>query len=216
MSIVKIWEEIPSLKQIQEIHPEAKGILVDMDGTLLNSEPIHARSLREALVKLTGNQDLMSAEELDEKFRGEHDPLVFARCINEKILSNEISLGEFLLAKSKVVIQESRKSLDQLFHQDMDKLINEIAKSEMSMGLVTNSESDVTLDVLQRLDIIHHFNPIICRGDCEFSKPDPMPYQHALELLKLAPNQVVVLEDSKAGLQAAINAKTLVHQVKWF
>jgi len=193
-----------------------KAVLFDMDGTLLNSEPVHARALRQALVNLTGSEDIMSVEDLDEKFRGEHDPLVFARCINEKILTNEVTMIEFLKAKSDVVIKESRKSLDQLFHDHMENLINDISKSELQMGLVTNSESDVTLDVLQRLDIIHHFNPLICRGDCEFSKPDPQPYEMACEILKLQPEQVLVFEDSDAGLRAAINAKTKVHKVDWF
>jgi len=216
MSILKNWEAIPQLEQILELHPEIKAVLFDMDGTLLNSEPVHARALRQALVNLTGSEDIMSVEDLDEKFRGEHDPLVFARCINEKILTNEVTMIEFLKAKSDVVIKESRKSLDQLFHDHMENLINDISKSELQMGLVTNSESDVTLDVLQRLDIIHHFNPLICRGDCEFSKPDPQPYEMACEILKLQPEQVLVFEDSDAGLRAAINAKTKVHKVDWF
>ena len=216
MEIIRSWTEIPSFEEIKALHPSLKGILFDMDGTLLNTEPIHAIALRETLVTLSGNNDLMSADELNEKYKGLHDPLVFAQCINEKIFTNEISLIEFLGTKSKCVIQETRSQLDSIFSDKLKALINDIYKHDIKLGLVTNSESDVTLDVLQRLGIIEMFNPIICRGDCEFSKPDPQPYQKAMELLELDPSSVVVFEDSTPGIASALAAKTNVHQAKWY
>jgi HAD superfamily hydrolase (TIGR01509 family) len=216
LDIVKKWDKVPTLEELQKIHPEVKAILFDMDGTLLNTEPIHASSLRTALVNLTGRQDLPSNEELDEMFRGQHDPMVFAKCINEKILTNETTMTAFLTAKSKVVIADSRKHLDSIYIPEIESLLNEIIDSELELGLVTNSESDVTLDVLQRLEIIHHFNPLICRGDCEFPKPDRQPYEKACEILNLKPSEVIVFEDSDSGMRSALSAETLVHQVGWF
>jgi HAD superfamily hydrolase (TIGR01509 family) len=187
-----------------------------MDGTLLNTEPIHASSLRTALINLTGNEDLPSSEELDEMFKGQHDPMIFAKCINAKILTNETTMTAFLSAKSKVVIETSRKHLDSILIPEVSSLLKEILNDKLELGLVTNSEADVTLDVLQRLEIIKDFNPLVCREDCEFPKPDRQPYEKACELLNLKPNEVIVFEDSDSGLRSALAAETLVHQVKWF
>ena len=216
MEIIKTWDKVPSLSELKEIHPEFKAILFDMDGTLLNTEPIHASSLRTALINLTGNENIRSSEELDEMFRGQHDPMVFAKCINQKILTNMTTLTAFLSAKSKVVIEKSRKHLDTIFSDEINSLLQEVLKDQLGLGLVTNSESDVTLDLLQRLEIIHLFNPLICRGDCQYPKPDKQPYQTACQFLKLNPKEVIVFEDSDSGLRSALSAETLVHKANWF
>ena len=122
----------------------------------------------------------------------------------------------FLKAKAKVIIADSRKHLDSIYIPEIEKLLQEIITAELGLGLVTNSESDITLDVLQRLEIIHHFNPLICRGDCQFPKPDRQPYEKACEILELKPSEVIVFEDSDSGLRSALSAETLVHQVNWF
>lgn len=46
----------------------------------------------------------------------------------------------------------------------------------------------------------------VCGEDVERKKPDPQGYWQAIERLGLAPNQVLAIEDSRNGLQAASSA----------
>lgn len=46
----------------------------------------------------------------------------------------------------------------------------------------------------------------VCGEDVERKKPDPQGYRQAIDRLGLAPEQVVAIEDSRNGLEAAISA----------
>lgn len=47
---------------------------------------------------------------------------------------------------------------------------------------------------------------VVLGEECERAKPHPDPYLRGLELLGLAPHEALVIEDSPAGLRAAVAA----------
>jgi beta-phosphoglucomutase-like phosphatase (HAD superfamily) len=55
-------------------------------------------------------------------------------------------------------------------------------------------------------DLMGVFDGWVCGGDVARKKPDPQAYRLALELLQLEPSQACAIEDSSAGLQAALGA----------
>lgn len=74
---------------------------------------------------------------------------------------------------------------------------------ELRLAIASSSSSDWVCGHLERLRLINHFNAITCGDDVTAVKPDPELYHLSLQRLKLAPNQLFVLEDSPKGVAAA-------------
>jgi beta-phosphoglucomutase-like phosphatase (HAD superfamily) len=55
-------------------------------------------------------------------------------------------------------------------------------------------------------DLLGAFDVWVCGGDVARKKPDPEAFRLALELLHLDPKEACAIEDSSAGLTAALGA----------
>lgn len=73
------------------------------------------------------------------------------------------------------------------------------------IGLCSSSKN--SMGIIKKLNIIDFFNVIIDGNKVNNPKPDPEIFLKAAEYLKVKPNNCVVFEDSKAGIQAAKNGK---------
>ena len=51
-----------------------------------------------------------------------------------------------------------------------------------------------------------HFDTVVLGEDCSEAKPSPMPYQLAMERLKVKPEDCIVFEDSESGATAGVRA----------
>jgi beta-phosphoglucomutase-like phosphatase (HAD superfamily) len=60
--------------------------------------------------------------------------------------------------------------------------------------------------MLHALGLSSVFSTLILAEDLPRSKPDPLPYQTALERLQVSASEALVFEDSPAGMRAAIAA----------
>jgi beta-phosphoglucomutase-like phosphatase (HAD superfamily) len=58
-------------------------------------------------------------------------------------------------------------------------------------------------NVLQKLDLVHYFSFKVSGADLPKSKPDPMIFRKAAEMIDVTPNSCLVIEDSYNGVTAA-------------
>jgi HAD superfamily hydrolase (TIGR01509 family) len=77
------------------------------------------------------------------------------------------------------------------------------------MALVTNT---VRVVAEHALDVIGRgwFDAVVCGDDVPAGKPAPDPYLHAAGLLRVDPTDCVAVEDSTAGVLAALRAGAAV------
>ena len=73
-------------------------------------------------------------------------------------------------------------------------------------GIVTGSERSEVLSILGMHGLTGFFDQIWGFGDYEHSKPDPSPYLTAMREIGTHPGEVLVFEDSKAGMESAHRA----------
>jgi beta-phosphoglucomutase len=207
--------QVPSIKQIEENFKNLKAIIFDMDGTLLNSEILHAKALNELLKSKNINVD--TAELLD-RFIGVAEPDILQMLIEMKIIDSQTTLDEFISLKNSYFEKylELSEYKGKIISADILQFLESAKKSLYKLAIVTASERSTTTLFIDKLNISHLFDFIITRDDTEKSKPDPMPYLYAFEKLKVKAEESLIFEDSQTGLASAVASNGNVFKVKWY
>lgn len=207
------YKKVPNLSQLEL--KNIKAVIFDMDGTLLNSEILHAKGL-EALLRKANLKEEIDSKELIKSFVGVAEPDIFAKLIELELLEN-ISFDEFIDLKneqfSKTLNEDSIVS--KLLSDELYDLILEL-KKKYKVALVTASEEGTTRIFMEKLDIKSLFDVILTRNDTEKSKPDPMPYLKSFEKLGVKGSEALIFEDSTTGIDAALSAGGNVCKVSWY
>ena len=60
--------------------------------------------------------------------------------------------------------------------------------------------------MLQELNLSQAFEPIVIAEELLRGKPDPLPYQTALDRLNITALEAIAFEDSAAGIRSAVSA----------
>ncbi len=110
--------------------------------------------------------------------------------------------------------QECETELERLMAQSLGampglyELLDELKAAEFPLAVATSSERKYAEYVLDRLEIKPRFRFVLTAEDIRHGKPNPEIYLLAASQLQLAPEQMMVLEDSAHGCQAAVDAGT--------
>jgi beta-phosphoglucomutase len=174
-----------------------KAVLFDMDGVILDSEPLHVAAFQSTL-KSHGYE--LSEEQYKRHFAGRTDQEGFERYFS---FINESAELPVLMDKKKAYIELASDQLQP--YPGIVALIKELAEL-VKLALVTGSLRVEAEIALRACDIEECFNIIVAAEDVDRGKPDPQGYLKAVDLLKLSTSDCVVVEDSPQGVEAAIAA----------
>ena len=173
------------------------AILFDMDGTLIDSEPLWLEAEIEIMEELGCNWD-------------QQDQI---NCLGGPIDKTE----NYMQDRSKNIkpIGYFTKKLDDVMEQKLStklnlipnalEIINECKISEIKIALVTASSGRLMRAVLKRFPV-GIFDTTVSYDDVKRSKPDPEPYLLASKTLGVNITNCVVLEDSLTGVQSGLSA----------
>lgn len=86
------------------------------------------------------------------------------------------------------------------------ELLNYLKQNGYLFTVATSSAQIRTRHLFELAGITHFFEKFVCGDMIQKGKPDPQIYCKACELLKVKPEDSIVLEDSYAGIIAAFHA----------
>ncbi|RZF22898.1 HAD family phosphatase [Halobacteriovorax vibrionivorans] len=185
---------------------EKKYIFFDMDGTILNSEPLHYQVVQ----KLCGNNEIPSMEETF----GMSDEEVYPLIQNALGLA---SLEEFLELKNSALIGLIGQSdPNNIRHRNIRKLLESLTSKGLKLALVTASQYEVTHPLLEHCELKKYFEIIITEREVEKGKPNPEPYLMAQNHFNAKSEECLIFEDSPTGIRAAQSSGIDYIVVKWF
>ncbi|WP_235298726.1 HAD family hydrolase [Portibacter marinus] len=177
--------------------PEYKAILFDMDGTLVNTEPLHEEAWHQTLDPFNINL----SEDWFNKYTGSTDRVL----INDISKQYQIHLDvDELLEKKRNVFLKLAQTRSQVFGGVREGL--ERLSKIYDLALVTSSSRKGAVCVLEAVDLSKFFKTTITFDDVEKHKPDPEPYLKAINYFGIMPQDCIAVEDSFSGSKSAKTA----------
>lgn len=173
------------------------AILFDMDGTLIDSEPLWLKTEIEVMAEVGCHWDeqdqincLGGPAERTERYMQERS-------------QNIKPYGYFINRLHEVMRKKINNELDLI--PNALSLLKECKDAGIKTALVTASSRDLMTIVLKRFPP-GTFDVVVSRDDVEKSKPDPAPYLLAAKQLSVDILKCLVLEDSLTGVQSGLSS----------
>ncbi len=182
-----------------------RAAVFDFDGVLVDSEPLHYRSLRDALrpegVEISEEEYLQVYLAYDDREairlaleRHGEDPAPARR---ERIEARKVDI--FARMIPEIPVFDGARDLVRALEQDMP------------LAIASGARHDEVDAILRGVGLRDAFQAIVGAEDAERTKPDPAPYVEAARRLAartggLAPEECVAFEDSMPGIASALGA----------
>jgi HAD superfamily hydrolase (TIGR01509 family) len=174
-----------------------RAVAWDVDGTLVDSEPLHHRALLAG--SLRWGVDLSDLPE--QQFRGTHMADVWAAL--RPRMPADLGPADWLAAINAYYIANSG-DLKPL--PGVVQTVAALAARGIPQVCVSNSNRPVVRANLAALGLSSYLAFAISLDDVSNGKPDPEPYLRVVERLQLQPNEVLAVEDSRTGVASAVAA----------
>ncbi|MEZ5535865.1 MAG: HAD family phosphatase [Thiolinea sp.] len=181
-----------------------KAILWDMDGTLINSEPVHEKAFAEAVAAL----GLVIPPDTHDSLLGSSNVEVHQKLV--ELTGTALTLDEWREVKWQYY-RDNAAEIKIMPHSRA--ILDKFTARGTPMALVSNSTRDEINLNLAATQLADYFQVIISRNDVEKGKPAPDPYLAAAQALSLTAKECLVVEDSVTGARAGLAAgmTTLFH-----
>lgn len=192
MYTISMLYQQPSLRQ-------PRAVLWDLDGTLVNTAPIHWRAWRE----------ILSAEGVDLTWEQ------FAPSFGER---NDTALRAWLgPGRSDEEIQRISHRKEELFRADLkhaslemlpgaNEWLTRLHEAGWKQALATMTWRENLEAIFSVCDFRNYFDAVVTAEDVHRGKPDPEVFLLAAQQLEVIPARCIVIEDAASGIEAAHRA----------
>ena len=186
--------------------PEA--VIFDMDGVLIDSEPIHIDIEKKLFDKL----GIAVTAEVHRNYLGVAGDYMYLDLISRFGLPGSVS--ELLQFDDSFRCDYFRQLKILNLNDGVLNLIREMKQSGLKLGVATSSSPALAAILLERCEIRSLFDVVVTTYEAGRSKPFPDVYLLAAKKIGVSPANCVVFEDSPNGLSAAQKAGMFCIAVK--
>lgn len=180
-----------------------KAVLFDMDGVIVDSEPIYNQLFKYWLrdydiepdddfyEKVMGGTWQVVFEEVNRRYDLKVDPSEQFSALNKKIIDRIVGEGIPLMEGAADAIEK--------------------LQGKYELALVSSSAGEVVERMLKHHGVYDFFSHVTTFGDFIYPKPHPQPYAITMAAMGVAPEECIVIEDSLNGTKAGLAAGAFVY-----
>jgi HAD superfamily hydrolase (TIGR01509 family) len=175
-----------------------EAVIFDMDGVLIDSEPIHTEATRAMLADL----GIEYVPDPDENFFGCTDWDVFhALRARYGLADDEGRLSAAWVARSVKLLSRPLVPM-----RGVPDVLHTLRRSGIRLALASSSAPPIIAATLSGLGLSSVFEITVSGHDVERGKPAPDIFLEAARRLEVRPEALLIVEDSFNGLSAAVAA----------
>lgn len=173
-----------------------KALLLDHDGTLVNSEPCQFQIW----------QGILQSYGVDYQFSD-----FIPRIGIPGEITSAYLVKKYRLPISPAALAKVKEEQTDIFLQTnafplmpgIQTIINWAKENKIKLAVVSGAERASVVRSLQHHNLLNQLEVVVAGGDVEVSKPAPDCYLKALSELGINAEQAVAIEDSASGIQSA-------------
>lgn len=175
-----------------------KAVIFDLDGVLVFTDRYHYQAWK----SIADEKNIPFDEKINDRLRGV-----------SRMESLEIILENY---HGKKLSQEEKEKLAEKKNEIYRKLLQNMTPKDVAedvrmtlkelrargYGIALGSSSKNAKFILDRVGLSKAFDAVADGNDIHKSKPDPEVFLKAAQFLKVNPQDCMIVEDAKAGIQA--------------
>jgi phosphoglycolate phosphatase len=175
-------------------------VLLDLDGTLVDSIPDLAYSVNKTLLELS-----MSEREtisIRNWVGNGLEKLLHRSLTNDFDGEADTALFDEAFTKFMSIYTEQNCALSTCY-PGVREGIDHLKEKDIKLGCVTNKRGQFVGPILEKLGLMDDMSIVIAGDTLPKKKPDPLPLLHAASLFEKDPGQSLMVGDSESDVKAA-------------
>ncbi|MEG2330140.1 HAD family hydrolase [Anaerorhabdus sp.] len=177
-----------------------KIIIFDMDGVLIDSEPVYYERQREFLQY----KKFDFSEELLDSMVGNTGEKTF-QLFKEEI-PGFYQIKEEFTEEKRIYFKDRPVNYKAIINQNAKEIITWLKSEGWSISIASSSPLDHILKIVKLIEIEEFLDYIVSGEDFVESKPNPEIYNHVASLYQVASKECIAVEDSTFGIEAALKS----------
>ncbi len=182
-----------------------KCVIFDMDGVMFDTE----RLASQIWLQILDKYHLEPKKEFLDGIKGRN--IADSKMIFDSIYGSKIDFLELKELRNKM-LERTLRLEGVPIKKGLVECLAFLKNKKKIIAIASSSSKQMILDNLNDTNLISYFDLIVSGEDFKQSKPNPEIFSNVATHFNLKPNECLVIEDSKAGVEAALNANM---QIIW-
>ena len=175
-----------------------KGMIFDLDGVLVITDKLHYKAWKQ----MADEEGIYFDEEINNRLRGVSRmaslEIILERATKSYTEEEKLALAE---KKNKLYVSYIEQLTPESVTEETRKTLKTLRENGVKLAIGSSSKN--TKLILEKVGLTDYFDAISDGVGLVHPKPDPEVFLKAAKMLGLLPYQCAVIEDAKAGIDAA-------------